>query len=111
MADFEKASTLAIKYHFPNVNIKGCWFHYRQAIYRRAVKIGLKQYYGKDEYREFLNIFGALALIPSEKVLEGYEILKKFKPNDEKCDEMMEYFDRIWLKSKMFIFNLMHKIF
>ena len=32
LEDFEKGSTNALKYHFPNVEIKGCWFHYRQAV-------------------------------------------------------------------------------
>ena len=53
MIDFEKASKNAIEYHFPNVKVNGCWFHFRQAINRKAVKIGLRQHYAKDDYRKF----------------------------------------------------------
>lgn len=68
MADFEKASTNAVKFHFPSVVIKGCWFHYRQAIFRQVVRSGLRQFYGKDEYREFVNLLGAIALIINLKI-------------------------------------------
>ncbi|RNA13080.1 Ragulator complex LAMTOR3 [Brachionus plicatilis] len=97
MTDFEALSTFAIQFHFPNVVIKGCWFHFRQAIFRRAVRLGLKQHYHLDEHRELINLFGALALIPIEKINEGFEIIKLFKPNDAKCDQMLTYFENQWL--------------
>ncbi|RNA21958.1 Copia [Brachionus plicatilis] len=40
MADFEEASTLAAEFHFPGIKRKGCWFHFRQAIFRRAIRLG-----------------------------------------------------------------------
>ena len=43
MADFEKASTNAISFYFPSIQIKECWFHFRQTIFRRAIRIGLKK--------------------------------------------------------------------
>lgn len=100
MSDFETASRNAIKYHFPNITLKGCWFHYRQAIFRKAVKIGIKKSYHLDEYRDFLNLFGALALIPASKVIEGFDIIINLMPNDPKCDELCKYFEKEWIKSK-----------
>ncbi|RNA39184.1 Ragulator complex LAMTOR3 [Brachionus plicatilis] len=70
MADFEIASINAIKFHFPNVILKGCWFHFRQAVFRNAVKFCLKQHYHNDEYREFINLLGALSLLPLDKIEE-----------------------------------------
>ncbi|CAF0790833.1 unnamed protein product [Brachionus calyciflorus] len=70
MADFEKASTIAMQFHFPNIIVKGCWFHFRQAIFRKAVQLGLKNNYHKDNYREFINLLGALSLLPIDKVKE-----------------------------------------
>ncbi|CAF0946333.1 unnamed protein product [Brachionus calyciflorus] len=66
MADFEVSSTTAAKFYFPNLTIKG----------------------------EFINLFGTLALIPLEKVTEGFEIIKSLKPNDPKCDEFISYFEK-----------------
>ncbi|CAF0766649.1 unnamed protein product [Brachionus calyciflorus] len=70
MADFEKASTNAMQFHFPSIVVKGCWFHFRQAIFRYAVRLGLKKHYHKDNYRDFINLFGALSFLPLEKVEE-----------------------------------------
>ena len=100
MADFEKASTNALKYHFPNIEVKGCWFHFRQAIHRRAVKIGLKKDMEKDEYTKFMNSLGAMALIPIEQINEAFEFITSFMPNDPKCTELYEYFRDQWMKSK-----------
>ncbi|CAF0929554.1 unnamed protein product [Brachionus calyciflorus] len=75
MADFEKAT-----------------------IFRRTVRIGLKQHYSKDEYRDFIDLLEALALIPIEHVQQGFEIIKSLKPNDNKCDELIDYFDKDSIK-------------
>ncbi|RNA32908.1 Ragulator complex LAMTOR3, partial [Brachionus plicatilis] len=98
MADFEKASTNAMVYHFPNVTIKGCWFHFKKAIFKHAVRIGLKQHYGKTEYNVFVNMFGALALVPIDKVQVGLEILKSVQPADAKCTQLLDYFEKQWIK-------------
>lgn len=111
MSDFELASRNAIKYHFPNVERKGCWFHFRQAVNRRVIKIGLKKRYGQDNYRKFINLLGALALLPVEKVEEAFKLIKSFMPKDSKCTELYEYFERQWIKSINFFnkfFQLMH---
>ena len=34
LADFEKSSRKAYKFNFPGVRLRGCYFHYKQAIGR-----------------------------------------------------------------------------
>ncbi len=60
-SDFEKAAQNAFRFHFPGVKLKGCWFHFRQAIIKHAFEIGMKPLYNRDSYRIFLNLIGALA--------------------------------------------------
>ena len=44
ICDYEKAQYNAFKFHFTNAEIKGCWFHFCQAIYKRSVQeIGIKK--------------------------------------------------------------------
>ncbi|CAF1146805.1 unnamed protein product, partial [Brachionus calyciflorus] len=105
MADFETASTNALKYHFPNIEIKGCWFHFRQAINRRSVRIGLKQHLHRDNYRKFQNALGALALIPADRINDGLKIIKTFMPSDSKCKDLYDYFQRQWVKMSPQIWN------
>ena len=99
MADFEKASTNALIYHFPYVVIKGCWFHFKKAIFKYAVKIGLKQHYAKTDYNVFVNMFGAVALVPIDKVEAGLQIIRETMPEDSKCLQLIYYFEIQWIKS------------
>ena len=99
LGDFEKASTNALKFHFPDVEIKGCWFHFRKAIFKRVVKLGLQQNYRQTEYFDFINRFGALAFIPEDRLDEAIKIIERLKPNDPKCDQLLKYFKSTWLKS------------
>ena len=47
MSDFEPAILGAMTMAFPAATAKGCWFHYGQAIYRKASELGLSPSYKK----------------------------------------------------------------
>ena len=57
MSDFELVILGTMKVAFPNAVAKGCWFHYGQAIYRKIS-------------RELI----ALALLPANDILEGFQV-------------------------------------
>lgn len=63
---------------FPEAEIYGCFFHYVQAITKRFKKFGLNK--NKDKFNETMQKVCALALLPNEFILEGFnEIVKDFK--------------------------------
>ena len=66
------------------------------------MKLGLKTNYFIYEYKEFINLLGALALLPPNKVLESFKIVKEFMPNDFKCSELYIYFENQWIKNVNF---------
>jgi len=45
--DFEITMFNTIKNKYPDAQIRGCFFHYNQAIYRRVVDVGLRNDYPK----------------------------------------------------------------
>ena len=47
--DFEMAAIRAVEQSFPNADIKGCMFHYTQAIWRKTQQIGLAEQYKNDD--------------------------------------------------------------
>ena len=49
MFDYEIAAINAFAQVFPNAEIKGCFFHFDQAIWRRIQAFGLQQRYQNDE--------------------------------------------------------------
>jgi len=48
LMDFERAAMNAINYVFPDVCVKGCSFHFRQALMRRVQQEGLKSVYEEN---------------------------------------------------------------
>ena len=46
--DYEVAMILAIEESFPGVEVKGCNFHYTQALWRKVQKRGLASFYKED---------------------------------------------------------------
>ena len=59
--DYEAAALGAIARMFPEAEIKGCNFHYTQAVYRKVQVIGLKKAYDEDVAvrRQILTVFYA----------------------------------------------------
>ena len=49
LVNFEWASILAYQSYFPNVEMRGCFFHYAQALWKNFIKIGLKSEYGSSK--------------------------------------------------------------
>jgi len=45
MVDFEAAVWNAVRIEFPDATIKGCTFHFSQAIWRKVQDIGLQRAY------------------------------------------------------------------
>lgn len=81
--DFERAvwSTLRSMMEleeFPRVQLKGCFFHFTQALYRRIGLIGLANQYKHDKpTRDICRQMMALAFLPKEYVSEAFEHLKE----------------------------------
>ncbi|CAF1022862.1 unnamed protein product [Brachionus calyciflorus] len=44
-------------------------------------------------------MFSTLALIPFERVEEGFQAIKNLMPDDQGCRELYQYFERQWIKN------------
>lgn len=102
MTDYEDGMRLAIKKKWPNVTIRGCWFHFCRAIRRRCGKHGLFQLIKKNAgARAIQNSLMSLPLLSANQIKEGFKsvkaiarkkrLLKRFKP-------VFTYFEGYWLK-------------
>lgn len=76
----------------------------------------MKPLYNRDNYRNFINLIGALALIPIDKVSEGLSIIKHKIPkviidnNEEPCTkavQLLEYFEKHWISSNYCFYILL----
>ena len=77
-----------------HLNIEGCFFHFSKALKTKIDKKGMKTRYEKDmKFQKFIKECGALAHLPLEDIMEGFEhIDNKFVFDDEEANFFKEYF-------------------
>ncbi|CAF3027632.1 unnamed protein product [Rotaria sp. Silwood2] len=98
-SDFESGEMGALENLFPNVTIRGCWYHFNQAIFRNIQKMGLTTMYEKnEEVKIWLKSFMALPLVKNNVLDDAVELLFENIPSPDKLlIEFYEYFQRQWL--------------
>ena len=85
--DFEKAVWSALygmmeRNEFPKVTIKGCFFHFTQAVFRRIQNLGMKTQYVRDlGTKDICRRMMSLPLLPHECVPGAFQQLK------QRCDD------------------------
>ena len=102
MIDFEAAYIRAYSQIFPTVRLKGCHFHFAQAIWRRIQSYPqVRGNYVKDSnYQLQIRHFIALAFVRSDKVREYFVALLRtpfFSENMEELNGLVKYFQRTWV--------------
>lgn len=96
MVDYEKAIHNALRTVFPNIQVKGCWFHFTQAILRNLGSVGLKSKYKNNlEFRLIIQHLFNLALIPLEEIDKVYnqicDLLKAFDSTPSYKDNIQKF--------------------
>ena len=83
--------------------VKGCLFHFCQAVYRHVIKLHLEHYYLHDSnIRGIIKMLMALPLLPLEDIRPQFEdlrvdILKSTAANS--LLSLYEYMYRVWMNS------------
>lgn len=102
MADFESGIRKAIRDFYPNVALHGCWYHYCAAIRRKILKLGLYDLIKCDtNARSIYKKFLSLPLLPSNKIIEGLELIVQETRNvrlQKEFSPFLRYFKSFWLK-------------
>lgn len=76
MIDFEMAAIQSIQKKFPEAEVKCCTFHLTKNIWKKIQQVGFQTHYGNDvEFAVHLRMLGALAFLPANRVIEGYEAI------------------------------------
>lgn len=101
MTDFETAMRNALRSLMPGVPANGCWFHFCQAVRRKAASITDFMKFLKTNRGAFVTFkkFYYLPLLPEGKIAEGFEILvnnAKDTPHPAFTTFIM-YFRREWM--------------
>lgn len=99
-ADFEAAVWSAVCCVL-KVPVKGCWFHWSQAIYRHIVDAGLRAAYKKPgEIQDYVRYMMALPHLPYEHIAGAFQQLKDRCPADERLVGLTHYIEKSWITHK-----------
>jgi len=103
LVDFEHAAINAIRQVFPEYRIKGCSFHFRQALYRRIQLEGLAQEYENADsaIRRWLRQIMSLSALPEYAIAHIWRWLgvpPACEPSTyAKALNFASYVDRTWI--------------
>ena len=102
VTDFESAVWGAVNEVLPNVEQKGCLFHFTQAIFRKIKRLGLQTAYEKDPgTSRILKSLMGLPFIPQEYIVPVFNTMEQ----DNKCKELQKFFaymKKYWIESRIF---------
>lgn len=102
MVDYENGLRASIRKCWPRVQIRGCWFHYCKAINRRCRKHNMTKLLKKNSgAKKIKKALMSLPLLPEDKIIEGYESIKKLarkKRLFKRFSSIFSYFESFWLR-------------
>ena len=98
LTDFELAIIQAVELTFPTTEVKGCFFHFAQALSRKISILGLQPAYRQNQdVSKFVRQTVALAFVPRRFVHLAWQAIKVTAPAIDKMDEFVAYFEETWL--------------
>ena len=96
--DFESAVIKAVNEVFPTTAVRGCFFHYAQALWRHVVDRGLAMdYKNKPEVQSHVRRTSALPLLPVNQVQDAWLQLLNQSPDGERVLAFNDYVTTTWV--------------
>lgn len=101
ITDFEDGLRSAIKNQWPNVILRGCWYHYCVCIYKRFSALGLGSLLKTNTFaRQIKNMILCLPLLPAPLFDQGLDFIMKKAANRRLSIKMRPFFGyySYWVK-------------
>ena len=81
------------------IGVRGCVFHWSQAVWRHCQDLGLRpSYMQQGAVYRYVRKLMALPFLPAEHISPAFELLKE-QATTEKLKELVDYIDNTWIKS------------
>ncbi|ELP90252.1 hypothetical protein EIN_339130 [Entamoeba invadens IP1] len=105
MSDFELSCRNAIIMVYKEVTLLGCWFHFKQAIFKKVSKLGLSKIYTiETKVNTFIRSLFALPFLRPQEIVETVQELFETidtidtsEVNKDKLKLLMTYFNKVWI--------------
>ena len=105
MLDFEKSARNALINIFPKSDIKGCFFHFLKALWKKARKYGLCK---KKLIKETILLIFALKIyifIPKGEKENYFTKIEELYSTKDNYHPLLKYFRKNWINSKFLEFD------
>ena len=87
---------------FPDVSIKGCVFHWTQAVWRHVQEYGLvRTYRERQAVYWYIRQLLALPFLPATHIRETFDALR-VRANTDPLMRLVDYIDRQWMLNSVF---------
>ena len=104
LMDMEKAMVLAVGAVLSQSQVEFCFFHLAQAVWRHAQNSGLAVLYRRNEgVRRYVKSLCALAFLPTNDVITGFEELQDRLDEEEykeELDALYGYFEHTYIGAR-----------
>ncbi|XP_041374141.1 uncharacterized protein LOC121387180 [Gigantopelta aegis] len=105
VADFETGMWKGLHEVYPGLQIKGCCFHWNQAVWRKVQGLGLaQQHIIGDGTCKFIKKVFAIRFLPSEHAEAAFDGLRR-GTQVQGLVTLMDYVDRTWMRSSVWSVN------
>ena len=97
LCDYEFALHNAIAHTWPSATVRGCYFHYSQALWRRLQREDLVPEYQVENspIRKAFKMIKALPFVPEDFIHTAWRNLKPTLPDDMRT--FIDYFEHTWV--------------
>lgn len=92
--DYELGAINAARKAFPNAQIVGCFFHFRQCLLRKAKELSINI---TKEGRKHVAVCASMAFLPKEYFQEAWLSIADHSPSAENYNQFNSYMVETWL--------------
>ena len=101
--DFEAAVWGVFSEVLPSDKMKGCAFHWNQAVWRKVQELGLQTAYSTDKpTHDYIRQLMALPFLPHESILATFTTLNQ-EANTAPLKDLVRYIDSIWMQNETWL--------
>lgn len=106
VTDFELGMRSAINKCYPEVPLRGCWYHFCAALRKKLLKLGLHNLLKSSSLARIIKKqLMSIPLLPVEYFKEGYDHIKRSAENwnlSASFEGMFTYFESYWFSQVNF---------
>lgn len=77
MIDFEMAMVKAVQQELPGSEIRGCYFHFMQCLWRKVQELELVALYKGGAFKNYLKSMATLPLLPQDRLEEAMDLISE----------------------------------